>query len=138
MAEDRFDIGRRPDEAKRFREVADYFFDAENEDVNYVKAADYYSKAAEQGDAESMYRLALCYLRGLGVPEDTLLADYELTYLTEFAYASGDMRGHNNMTDFLTQFHKYPGDTLQQKAENYLLSVGVTRAEINQIRDIFL
>jgi len=74
----------------------------------------------------------------LGVSEETLLADYELTYLTEFAYASGDMRGHNNMTDFLTQFHKYPGDTLQQKAENFCLNIGMSQQQIQTIREIML
>lgn len=82
----------------------------------------------------------LVYILGalLGVPEETLLADYELTYLTEFAYASGDMRGHNNMTDFLTQFHKFPGDTLQQKAESFCLSIGMSQQQIQTIREIML
>lgn len=82
----------------------------------------------------------LVFLLGalLGVPEEQLLADYELTYLTSYAYASGDMRGHDNMTQFLEAFKYRPGDTLQEKAENYCLGCGMTQDEINAIRSNLL
>lgn len=37
---------------------------------NRRKAVEWYEKAAEQGDAEGMYRLALCYLDGKAVEAD--------------------------------------------------------------------
>lgn len=74
----------------------------------------------------------------LGVPEQTLLADYELTYLSPRAYANGDMRGHNWMMEFLAGFKSLPGDTLREKAESYCLGSGMTQEEIDTIRDIML
>jgi len=41
---------------------------------NDETAADWYRKAALQGDAEGQYHLGLCYDRGLGVPKNTMLA----------------------------------------------------------------
>ncbi len=41
---------------------------------NDETAAEWYRKAALQGDAEGQYHLALCYDRGLGVPKNTALA----------------------------------------------------------------
>ncbi|MFZ0616926.1 MAG: tetratricopeptide repeat protein [Chthoniobacterales bacterium] len=41
---------------------------------NDESAADWYRKAALQGDAEGQYHLGLCYDRGLGVPKNTILA----------------------------------------------------------------
>lgn len=74
----------------------------------------------------------------LGVPEEKLLMDYELTYLSPRAYAAGDMRGHDWMTEFLTAFKTLPGDTLQEKAESYCLGSGLTQEQIDTIREIML
>lgn len=41
---------------------------------NDETAAEWYRKAALQGDAEGEFHLALCYDRGLGVPKNTALA----------------------------------------------------------------
>ncbi len=41
---------------------------------NDETAAEWYRKAALQGDAEGEYHLALCYDRGLGIPKNTALA----------------------------------------------------------------
>lgn len=74
----------------------------------------------------------------LGVPEEKLLMDYELTYLTPMAYASGDLRGHNWMMEFLAGIKMNPGNTLQEKVENYCIGCGLTREDIQAIRDIML
>jgi len=41
---------------------------------NDETAAEWYRKAALQGDPEGEYRLGLCYVRGLGVPKNEALA----------------------------------------------------------------
>jgi len=41
---------------------------------NDEKAAEWYRKAALQGDPEGEYRLGICYARGLGVPKNEFIA----------------------------------------------------------------
>lgn len=74
----------------------------------------------------------------LGVPEDALYADFELTYLTKRSYAPGDLTGHESFLKFLDRFKQYEGDTLQAKAESYCKSIGVTGEQIQSIRSILL
>lgn len=68
----------------------------------------------------------------LGVKQDQLIRDYKLSVMLQ-----GGLQ-EERFDDFLKELMKYEGDTLQNKAENYLLSVGVTQAEIDSIREIFL
>lgn len=37
---------------------------------NYTEAAEWYRKAAEQGNAEAQYSLGDCYMAGIGVTKD--------------------------------------------------------------------
>lgn len=77
----------------------------------------------------------ICFLLEalLGVPEETLLFDYGLTYLY-FLHVTSD-----NLKPFLEEFKAtVEGDTLKEKAENYLLSIGITPLQIDSIREIFL
>lgn len=67
----------------------------------------------------------------LGVSKEDIRRDYQLSAL------------HNRNIDsafdgFLTQLDTYEGQTIQDKTENYLLSIGVTEEEIASIREIFL
>ena len=82
----------------------------------------------------------LAFLLGalLGIPEEELLADYELTYLTDKAYAAGDMRGHNNMIAFLDGFRKLEGETTQQKAQTYWKNIGLTQEQLDTFYSIML
>jgi hypothetical protein len=55
----------------------------------------------------------------------------------------GHIKSQENVLDILMSMEEngideMKGNTFQQKVENYLLSVGVTSAEINSIREIFL
>ncbi len=67
----------------------------------------------------------------LGVSKEDISREYQLTALSnqnlDIAFSS-----------FMTQLNQYEGDTLAQKAETYLLSVGVTAEEIASVRTIFL
>ncbi len=68
----------------------------------------------------------------LGLSEEVLIREYELSAL---CYGGvNDQR----LDALMVALKKQSGDTLQQKAENFLLSAGVTQAEIDSIREIYL
>nr|MCQ2450295.1 tyrosine-protein phosphatase [Clostridia bacterium] len=79
----------------------------------------------------------VCFLVNalLGVDEETLVKDYEFT-----SYAIFGMRDSTgteyNFSGFLEELKSYPGATLAEKTENYMLSIGVTADEIYNIRAI--
>ena len=76
----------------------------------------------------------VCYLLEalLGVSEEDLVRDYELS-----AFSDGHLEV-GLFSSFQTQLQMLEGDTLQEKVEGYLLSIGVTKEEIADIRNIFL
>lgn len=74
----------------------------------------------------------VCYLLEalLGMPEEDCYRDWELSALDN---------GSDNrevMDRFVQTLKKYEGETLQEKTENYLLSIRVTQDEIESIRSI--
>ena len=75
----------------------------------------------------------------LGVNEDTLIKDYEFTSFS--VYHMRNVK-EGDYAEFFKKFRSalesFDGDTLQKKVENYLLSIGVTEAEIYNIRAIML
>lgn len=76
----------------------------------------------------------VCYLLGalLGVRQEDLVRDYELTAL----YYPSTTRDNLKVMQYMLD--AYPGNTLQEKTENYLLSAGVTEDQLLAIRNIFL
>lgn len=76
----------------------------------------------------------VCYLLGalLGMDQTDLIKEYELSAMSQGYVATEEMLA------FVRQFNTLPGITLQEKAEQYMLSIGVTPAQIQSIRDIFL
>ncbi len=76
-----------------------------------------------------------CYLLEalLGVGEEDRMRDYQLSGLYHEV-----MWSLNEMDDFVAKFKALPGGTDAEKAEGYLLSIGVTKAQIQSIRSIFL
>ena len=76
----------------------------------------------------------VCYLLEalLGLGEDDLMKEYQLSALY-YGYI-----GIDEMTAFVTTFKSLPGETMSEKAEGYLLSIGVTAEEIANIRRIHL
>ena len=76
----------------------------------------------------------VCYLLEalLGLSEDDLMKEYQLSALY-YGYLDID-----EMTAFVTTFKSLPGKTMSEKAEGYLLSIGVTAEEIASIRRIHL
>lgn len=76
----------------------------------------------------------VCYLLGalLGVDKADLMKDYDLSGLHHGYVATEEMNA------FVRRLHELPGITLSEKVEGYLLGLGVTPAQIQSIRDIFL
>ncbi len=76
----------------------------------------------------------VCYLLEaiLGMNESDLMREYQLSGI----YHGGVMA--DEMNAFISVLKEYKGDTICEKAENYLYSIGVTKNEINSIRSIFL
>ena len=71
----------------------------------------------------------------LGVEETTLIQDYEFTSFS--VYGERNSQGTvYPFAEFLTALKAYEGETLMDKTENYLLSIGVTADEIYNIRAI--
>lgn len=71
----------------------------------------------------------------LGVDEKTLIQDYEYTSFSFVGLRSS--KTTEEMKAFLSSFSALSGSTPAEKAENYLLSIGVTSEEISTIRGIF-
>lgn len=76
----------------------------------------------------------VCYLLEalLGVPEEDCYRDWELSIL------DNGSDNHEAMDRFIETLRKNEGNTLQEKTENYLLSIGVTQEEIGSIRSLLI
>ncbi len=76
----------------------------------------------------------VCYILEalLGLSNSDLIKEYELSAL----YNEGVNK--NNILVVQNTLQSYDGINMKQKAESYLLSIGVTKAEIDSIRSIFL
>ena len=78
----------------------------------------------------------------LGVPQNLLIEDYEMTSFSEWGarstYDPNDGGFGSYMAFFLNRLNRYEGQTLAEKTQNYMLSIGVTQAEIDSIRAIML
>ncbi len=81
----------------------------------------------------------VCFLLNalLGVSERELIQDYEFTTFSMFGERNSQGVAYD-FAPFLERLKTYEGDTLSEKAENYLLSIGVTRQEIDNIQQIML
>ncbi len=76
----------------------------------------------------------VCYILEalLGMSKNDILKEYQLS---AFCYDDFSL---TEMEEFITAFETLEGETHTEKAENYLLSIGVTEKEIESIRNIFL
>ncbi len=92
------------------------------------------------GGADRTGTLAFLINALLGVSYEDLIHDYEFT-----SFSIYKERNSADGTTYGTKFHKfldkldtYEGNTLSEKVESYLLSIGVTAQEIQSIKDIML
>ena len=77
-----------------------------------------------------------CIINGLlGVPEEELYLDWEST-----GFWNGNVGfNHANLFNHLIKvFSEYPGDTINERIEAYVLSLGFTRDDIETLREIML
>lgn len=86
------------------------------------------------GGADRTGTLAYLLCGLLGVPQQDLILDYELTSLSIWGNRS---RSSDDFTGLLQALDAW-GDTPKTQAENFLRSVGVTEEEFAKIRKIFL
>ena len=71
----------------------------------------------------------------VGVSETDLIHDYELTSFTVY----GERNSQGTIYDFakfLAQLKTYEGETLSEKTENYMLSIGLNETEIYNLKAI--
>ena len=75
----------------------------------------------------------------LGVAKEDLIRDYELSaFYYNYAHVNRNVITDGNVLLLLEGLEKFEGETLAEKTESFLLSVGVTKLEISSIRSIFL
>lgn len=74
----------------------------------------------------------------LGVAEEDLIRDYELSaFYHQYTHVNRTY-ANGGVVALIEGLKGFEGETLAEKTENFLLSVGVTEAEIASIRAIFL
>ena len=76
----------------------------------------------------------------LGVPKETLIKDFEFTSFSYYGERNSraDTFYGDLFRQFLARLNSLEGETLADKTETYMLSIGVTQEEINNIRAIML
>ena len=73
----------------------------------------------------------------LGVAETELIQDYEFTTFSLYSERNSQQGVYANyFKDFRAGLEAFAGDTLQEKVESYLLSIGVTQSQIDNIKAI--
>ena len=73
----------------------------------------------------------------LGVSEDDLIHDYEFTSFSRYGERNAFQGKYSEyFIPFYETLNTYAGKNLKEKVESYLLSIGVTQAEIASIRAI--
>lgn len=86
--------------------------------------------------------LALILEGLLGASANDIIRDYELSYFSQIGSPSNSDELNALRTQIINTYNhilmKYPGMTFAQKVENYLIGAGVTKEEIQTIRDIML
>ena len=75
----------------------------------------------------------------LGVSKEDLIRDYELSaFYYNYKHVNREMNNGGSILGLIAELEKYDGEAFKDKVANFLLSIGVTQAEIDSIRNIFL
>ena len=85
--------------------------------------------------------LALLLEALLGVPEELLYRDYEMSFLCKLCNGDGvtaEAMISNNFAPMLKHINTFKGKTLSARTENFLKSIGLTQAELDSIKNIML
>ena len=73
----------------------------------------------------------------LGVSELECIQGYELTSFSYYGLRNTQGNYQDKFDPFLARIATFDGNTLQEKIESWVLSIGVTQAQIDNIRAIF-
>ena len=87
------------------------------------------------GGADRTGTIAFLLNAFLGVGEKDLIDDYEITTLSIWGVRS---RNTDLFRSLIEKLDEFDGETLKQKVENFMLESGVTPAQLESIRRIFL
>ena len=112
-------------QANYYKEVFQLLADPENYPV-YIHCA---------GGADRTGTVAALLLALLGVSEEEIIQDYVVTTFSPVC-ASQDPRSIDTIMPVLNGLKSYEGDTLSEKCESFLKSIGVTQREIFAIKAI--
>ena len=74
----------------------------------------------------------------LGMTDEQLVADYEMTYMSAKSYAKGNTKGHDWMYAFLGTLDAMEGSTYAEKLEKFWLAHGITQEQLDTLRSIML
>ena len=90
------------------------------------------------GGADRTGTLAFLINALLGVSYEDLIHDYEFTSFSIYKErnSANDTKYGTSFHKFLNKLNTYEGATLSEKVESYLLSIGVTAQEIQNVKDI--
>ncbi len=88
------------------------------------------------GGADRTGTIAFLFNALLGVSERDLIVDYETTSFSVYGTRSTQSGTYADpyFKNFYTQLQSFEGETLSEKTEKYMLSIGVTQEEIDNIR----
>ena len=113
---------------RRYREIFNYLADENNYPLYFHCT----------GGADRTGTLAFVLQAFLGVSELECIQGYEFTTFSFYNTRSTQTGEYaDNFQMMLDYFDTYAGDTLQEKVQNYLLYIGVTEAELYNIKAIF-
>ena len=82
--------------------------------------------------------LAATLLSLCGVSRNDIVRDYELSWLSVKGSPSNDKLYNTRIDQLMDFYESQDGETLKEKTANYLLSLGITKGEIDSITDILL
>lgn len=87
------------------------------------------------GGADRTGTLAFILGALLGQYREDLIGDYEITSLSIWGDRS---RNIERVQEFIAEFDSFEGSTMSEKAENYMLSCGISKAQIDKFKEIML
>ena len=108
------------------RKVFEYIFDKNNYPLYFHC----------WGGADRTGTLAFLLGALLGESYESLIDDYEITTVSAIEVRSRNSK--NQFIPFWNKFQSFEGDTLQEKAISYLLSIGISEAAIKDFQEFML
>ena len=112
-------------QAEYYRQTFSLFANEENYPIYFHCA----------GGADRTGTVAAILLAYLGVSEDEIIQDYVVTSFSPVCY-SQDARARSTIMPVINGLKNYSGETLSEKTETFLSSIGLTKRELFNIKAI--